>query len=152
MANEYNYFQLNPLTDLGETLGAAHLTRDIGVKMSNFGALNFGDRMSTDYTRTVLDYEDKTNLENNVPVWLDAEFDMNPFVWGSTVKRIRDDQAWRMGMSNENGFAVEAPPMDVSDAKAVLGDMTRGKNYPTEGWRSFGGKYDFSEAYNGMVR
>jgi hypothetical protein len=150
--NEYNYFQLNPITDMGETLGPGNVSRDLDMKMSNFNAMYFGSRMSTDYTRTVLDFKDKSELENRKPIWQDAEFIDNPFVSGSTVKRIRDDQAWRMGMANDNGTAVTKPMFDVSDTKAVLGTMTKGKNYPSEGWRSFGGKYDFSEAYNGMVR
>jgi hypothetical protein len=145
--DEHNYFQLNPVTDMGETLGVATQTRALSMKMSNFGALNSGGRMSTDYTRTLLDFEDKTDLENKVPAWLDAESNENPYVAGSTVKRVLDDQAFKMTVDD-----ITTPGMDVSDTQAVSGAMTKGINYPTEGWRSFGGKYDFSESYTGLVR
>ena len=45
--------------------------------------------------------------------------------------------------------------MDVMDSKAVAAAGMAGsgyesiKNYPTEGWKSFGGKYDKPIAYKG---
>jgi hypothetical protein len=151
--NEFNFFQFDP-HQIGQDwkpAGAQH--RAPAMKMSNFGALFYGGRMSADYTRTELDYQDKTDLENPEldPFTQDAEYEDNPFVADSSVKRTKDDQMFKMGMSNERGTQINYPGHDVSDTDVVVGTMTAGKNYPTEGWRSFGGKYDFPVAYDGTL-
>jgi hypothetical protein len=95
---------------------------------------------------------DKVKLENKKAMELEDDAYSNPFIIGSTVKKVNDDQAWRLNMSNNNGTFVDVPGADVMDTKAILGTMTIGKNYPSEGWRSFGGKYDFNVDYNGLVK
>jgi len=53
-----------------------------------------------------------------------------------------------MGFGNVDIFHSDVSDMEESNA----GDMDQYKNYPSEGYRSFGGKYDFHEDYNGLVR
>ena len=73
----------------------------------------------------------------------------NPYLWGSTVKLTRDDQFVRMTMSKESGAEFDPPKFDVMDTKERTAEgmaatsNTAIKNWPSEGWRSFGGKYDF---------
>jgi len=149
------------------------IRRALDMKMSNFGALNIGNRMSIDYTRTELTYISKDNLADWHTITEDAgpgrllgmrgtNVDVNPYVWGSTVKKFRDDQFFRMdmehpatssGLLNDDDFAslypagtpadIAKPDFDVMDTNLVHSGMNQYKNYPTEGWRSFGGKYDF---------
>jgi hypothetical protein len=143
------------------------------MKFSNFGALNVGNRMSDDYTRTQITFSTKDNLSNWKVITADdgtgrgvglrsIPVDQNPYVWGSSVKRFRDDQFFRMtmehpatssGLLNDASFAslypageaayIDKPKADVMDTKEVHSGMNQYKNYPTEGWRSFGGKNDF---------
>jgi len=152
MGSEENFYQINHvgLTADG-TKGVNVWTRDENMKLSNFGALNYGGRMSVDYTRTLLDFESKDDLSDVnvvVPEWQYAERNENPLLAGSTVKYTRDDQFHRMGMANNStDNEIDLPSMDVMDTYATNG-VSSGKNWPKEGWRSFGGKYDFAEAYN----
>lgn len=130
------------------------IRRKANMGMSNFGAYFVGSRMSGDYTRTVLDFESKDKLSDlNIikPEWLFAERNENPYVWGSTVTFTRNDQAIKMGMANpEADIGAVLPMFDVMDTKAtaaegIVDDPNAAiKNWPSEGWRSFGGKYDFS--------
>lgn len=96
--------------------------------------------------------------------------DYNPFIWGSTVKYARDDQFFRMTMEhsptsptllNDDNFSslypagaaasIDKPTFDVMDTDVAQAEgMNKYKNYPTEGWRSFGGKYDFLP-YTGVL-
>ena len=92
--------------------------------------------------------------------------EQNPYIWGSTVKRFRDDQFFRMTMehypyrdgledfgdySADDPHYVDKPKHDVMDTDEVQAEgMNAYKNYPSEGWRSFGGKYDFLP-YTGVL-
>jgi hypothetical protein len=168
--NEYNFWQI-PHTGVSEPDRADYTRTDVftsirralDMKISNFGARNVGLRISDDYTRTSLSFISKDELADINVVTADdgaggrsglrgTNVDVNPYVWGSTVKKIRDDQFFRMDMdNNETGNAVEKPKFDVMDKKAVdASGMSAYKNYPSEGWRSFGGKYDF-EPYTGVL-
>jgi hypothetical protein len=152
--SEHNYFQFDP-SQLGKDWApGTQQDRAPDMMMSNFGALNYGPRMSQDYTRTDLGFKFKVEKENpEIPSFLqEAEYDENPYVWGSTVKRTLDDQMFKMGMANNRGTIIAQPMFDVMDTNLVHGALTAGKNYPTEGWRSFGGKYDYAEQYRGVVR
>jgi len=157
MANgdENNFFQI-PHTGVDDsTAGVAVQTRDADMKMSNFGALNTGNRSSDDYKRTGVEFNDKDDSVDNGAsrsTFNYAERDENPYVAGSTVKKTRDDQATRLGMYKDNDVDVAAPKHDVSDTNVInASGMSSGYNYPTEGWRSFGGKYDFAVAYSGGI-
>jgi len=150
------------------------IRRPADMKMSNFGALNVGNRMSIDYSRTELTFISKDNLADHNVITADdgapygdglrgTTVEYNPNLWGSTVKKARDDQFFRMTMEHSQTSAtllgdddfsslypastahsVDQPMFDVMDTDVAQADgMNQYKNYPTEGWRSFGGKYDF---------
>ncbi len=163
MGNEYEKYQIPQTGVDSSTLGPATLHRSLHEKMSDWNAKYTDPRMpaSQDYTRTVLTYESKDELADwsiVVPEWQHAERNENPYVAGSTVKRFRDDQFFRTLMehpsfvtgmellgdySSATPAYIDLPKFDVMDTNVVNGSMTYGKNYPTEGWRSYGGKYDF---------
>ncbi len=169
--SEYDFYQI-PHTGVDEPdRGSSYARTDVDtsirraldMKLSNFGALNVGLRTSTDYTRTVLEFKTKDELSDLNVLTEDGgaggrgglrsvNVDVNPYVWGSTVKKIRDDQFFRMDMDNNvTGNAVAKPKFDVMDTNEVAAaGMVAYKNYPSEGWRSFGGKYDV-EPYTGVL-
>ncbi len=157
--------------------GAEHVRTDVNVAfvrqsnmvISNFGALNTGARLSSDYTRTnTMVFKAKGESEDWVKITEDTgigsnvaarsmNVNHNPHIWGDSIKYIRDDQFIRMTMSNNNeGAQVDPPKFDVMDSKerSAEGINALGqpfKNWPTEGWRSLGGKYDFETAYAGGI-
>jgi hypothetical protein len=141
------------------------IRRPVGMKISNFGALNVGLRMTSDYTRTGLGFKDKGESEDWAVITEDTgigqnvrlngvSVNHNPHVWGDTIKYVRDDQFIRMTMTKDtDSIDVNPPKFDVMDTKEVsasaIDDLGQPfKNWPSEGWRSFGGKYDFLP-YNG---
>lgn len=156
MADVYNWdsFQIPQTGVDSTTYGPAIATRNLNSKLSMFGALNTGSRSSADYTKTVLSFKSKDELND----WSylsaaeqAAKSDKNPYLPGSTVKKIRDDQFTRLIMENNLNAQNkgEIPNFDVSATNLVNGGMEIPKKYPSEGWRSFGGKYDFAIAYQG---
>ena len=128
--------------------------RAFGVKMSNFGALNYGTRGPSttvsgsygvgDYTTTTLAFKSAGELENPAvpPFAQDGEWDGNPFDWGSTVKRIRNDEFTVMTLGSRRVMEADQPDADVMDSKgssaAGFGDAPR--IYPSEGWHYFGSR------------
>lgn len=168
MGNEWSFFQIEPGT-IGEgwTAGdASQQLREPSSKMSNFGALNYGARMAFDYTRTTLEFADKDKVLELTDEIYDsvqgAEEDENPYPLNKTIHRVRDDQFVRMGMSmggadplglnDAPNSTIDQPGADVMDTKVSSGPWVVGINYPTEGWRTFGGKYDFHVPYDGTLR
>ena len=187
MSNEWNGWQIphtgvvepNLITVSGVNTGQTRtdvftpIRRALAMKMSNFGALNIGPRRSDDFSRTELTYITKDVLSDLNVITADdgsgrlvgmrgTNVDVNPYLWGSTVKKFRDDQFFRMdmehpatssGLLDDSSFAslypagpaadIAKPDFDVMDTNVVQSGMSQYKNYPSEGWRSFGGKYDF---------
>lgn len=147
--SEYNFFQ--PTIENSTT------------KMSNFGANVVGPRMGSDYTRTSLGFADKDNLSDQNVITEDTgmgqnvdgrsiNIEHNPYLIGSSLKRTRDDQLFRMEMTDNRGTSIDMPKFDVMDRKTLdATGMVAGKNWPSEGWRSFGGKYDFIPYQGGGV-
>jgi hypothetical protein len=146
--------------------GKTTIRRPSDMRMSNFGALDVGNRLGGDYTRTDTmafkakgDSEDINVLAEDTGLGANVAgrgitVTHNPLVWGSTVKYVRDDQFIRMTMSKDTGTSslateIDPPSFDVMDTKErtaegmALTTNTAIKNWPSEGWRSFGGKYDF---------
>ena len=173
-SNEWNFFQLEPHSighDWAKGSGS-HQMRNLDMRMSNFGDLRYGTRRSDDYTDINYGFEAKATMEGADAFGIhdlrgtmrgyDAEFNPNPYLWGETVKLTRDEQFVRMGMSmggkdylmnrNTPNTQIDQPGFDVSDTQASRGPWVSGKNYPTEGWRSFGGKYDYQRPYDGTLR
>lgn len=158
--SEHDFFQI-PATGVQEpdreadarTDKSVPIRRALDEKLSNFGAGNVGARMSSDLTRTDLTFQSKDELADRETITEDSgigsnvaargtNVDYNPYLAGSTIKKVRDEQAFRMGMSDNRGKSVDVISSDVSDTNETTG-TTAGKNWPTEGWRSYGGKYDF---------
>ncbi len=169
---EFNFYQIGATgvqdTELVVPASGTNFTvidRRSAEKISEFGSNNIGLRMSTDYTRTDLGFESKDDLSNYEVLTADPSIgddipgrstnvDHNPYLIGSSVKKTRDDQFTRMGMTTSSGAAIDYPDFDVMDTNLVdvtvsgVIDELAGKNWPTEGYRSYGGKYDF-EPYQG---
>lgn len=148
------------------------IRRRVDMKISNFGALAVGARMpaSTDYTRVNLGFKFKGESEDWSKMTEDTGFGQNvglrgttvvhnPHVWGSSIKYVRDDQFIRMTMSKDTEeIEVDPPKFDVMDEKErtaagiLAADNSAIKNWPSEGWRSFGGKYDFLPYSGGTLK
>ena len=146
MAEVFNFdFYQTPHTGVEDTTAPSNQqTRAMDMKMSNFGALQYGPRSTDDYTRTLTgNFKAKGDLENPVvPSFaMDAEFDMNPFVWGSTVKRVRNDEFTVMGLGSRRDVEASLPGFDVMDTDvANPAGFQAPRHYPSEGWRTFGGR------------
>jgi hypothetical protein len=166
---QYGFFQISHTgVNFGvdsPTKGNPVQTRDLNMRMSNFGALWIADavgRSSVDYTKVKYGFEAKGEMEGAAEFGLhdlvqDAERIENPLVWDSTVKYTWNDEMFKMGMDTDAGktlragadksgsYPVRLPAFDTMDTKLVdaAGMTTADRNWPTEGWRSFGGKYDF---------
>ena len=164
------------LTASGVARSAAgiEIRREADMKMSNFGALNVDLRNTSDYTKTVVTFKDKddladvnvitndTGIGQNVSL-NEVTVNHNPHVWGDSIKFVKDDQFIRMGMGRETGTSSDAtfidqPKFDVMDTNlstaAGINASTNAnmKNWPSEGWRSFGGKYDFDPYAGGVLK
>lgn len=150
MADTFNFdfFQVaatGPEESDAVTPGGAgsQMYRQFNIKMSNFGALNYGLRNADDYTKTALTYQAKDELMNPVvPSFAqDGEYNLNPFVWGSTVKRVRNDEFTVMGLGSRRGIGANIPSMDVMDTnEADASDFAAPRIYPSEGWHYFGSR------------
>ena len=186
--NEWNGWQI-PHTGVAANAENEHVRSDVFIpivrksdmRISNFGALWISPRMSGDYTRTELTFVSKDKYSDWKLAATDdgpgrllgmrgTNVDHNPYLWGSTVKKFRDDQFFRMDMEHsptspsllsDDSLAplypaaaaadIAKPTFDVMDTNLVDAEgMNAYKNYPTEGWRSFGGKYDFLP-YTGVL-
>jgi len=148
--NEYDFFQIPKSGVDDTTLGVGVQTRSADMKISDFNASYVGLRKGNDYTRTTQGFVEKeasSHWASIIPEWQYAERDENPYLEGSTVKKVRDDQFIRLGMAKDSGAFFSVPKSDTSDTKQAEADV---KVYmPIEGWRSFGGKHDFSMPYQG---
>lgn len=142
MVDVYNFdgYQV-PHVGLTEDLGGVgdQANRAFASKMSNFGALRFGNRSATDYTMIL---NEESRVENpDIPTWA-TENDKNPYLPGSTRKRLRDEEFTVMGIGNRrSNDATNQPGLDVSDTNAAVDDGSNApKRFPNEGWRTFGGR------------
>ena len=146
MANEYDFFQFNP-GSIGDGW-VGDVGRSPDSKISNYEDYKNGTARSDDYTRVTFAnaIEENPSVAPGIGYGTDwAYYVYNPYVWGSTVLKTLDDKMTRMNMGSLN-----LKNMGFSDKKAVdASGMSQYKNYPSEGWRSFGGKYDFEKAYQG---
>lgn len=166
----FDFFQI-PATGVSEpdidassyarTNTSTVIRRPVNMKMSNFGALEVGSRLSTDYTKTdtaAFKFKDDlsdvnvitedTGIGQNVSL-NKISVNHNPYLAGSTIKFVRDDKFIRMTMDKDANATVTTPKFDVMDTKESTADGINAatnsaiKNWPSEGWRSLGGKYDF---------
>lgn len=103
--------------------------------MSNFGDLT---------AAPVNTFKAKDELSNVLPTdkgFVLSQYE-NPLVWGSTVKRVNNDNLVVMMMG-----PVGVPGADTNDKENASANSAY--YMPEEGWRSFGGKYDTERTYQG---
>ena len=139
---DYNFdgFQIAHTGVTGGMTGGEQQDRCFGVRISNFGALNYGARSDGDYTKIVKGFAKE---ENPVipPFTMGAEYDENPYLWGSTVKKMRNDEFTIMSMGSRRPVDPDQPGFDVSDTNASVDDGTNTpKRFPSEGWHTLGGR------------
>jgi len=183
--SEYDFYQIDhtgvnePDTEKARTDKDTPIRRAVDEKISKFGTNNVGARMASDLTRTDLNFQSKDELADRETITEDTGMgsnvaaratttDHNPYFVGSTVKKVRDDQAFKMGMTGHTGvwttvsgvptieggnaYSIDEPGFDVMDKDVVdPSGLVAGKNWPTEGFRSFGGKYDFEPYMGGGI-
>jgi hypothetical protein len=148
------------------------IRRPFNMKVSNFVALEIGPRLSWDTTRVnTMPFKaagesyDLNVLTEDSGRGHDVQLfgvgvNYNPHLWGDSIHYVRNDQFIRMTMSRNTGTTTEAtdidpPKFDVMDTKERSAEGIEAaananlKNWPSEGWRSFGGKYDFELPYMG---
>ncbi len=158
--DQFDNYQLDPNT-LGDDWvfsgDEVHLNRAPKGKISNPQYYFVGARYGADRTRTVFDFSDKGRTENPMKGYADhnwaihdgyighgvdwSEFNYNPY--GGRYDglnpnfRVMNDWLWIMGMGSTDG--LDKPAHDVMDRKESDADgMEMYKNYPTEGYSSFG--------------
>jgi len=176
--NEYDNFSFDPGSvgsDWKYGTQPAYDMRPIASRLARWNIDYAGPRNSNDYTRTSLGYKFKDEIENPEVIVGKGfgtdmgEFNYNPFVWGYAVshRRMLNDSMFMMGMAhggtnlagyNDSGAEINPPRFDVMDQKEInASGMSQYKNYPTEGFSSFGKKYDKERPWagnswvNGMV-
>lgn len=146
--DQFDNFQLNP-NDIGSDWvfsgDAAVGNVSPNSKISNYNAYFVGARMSTDRTRTTLGGPDpKINPERVIGDgyagfgvdW--GMFNYNPYSKINPNFRVNND--W-LKITGLGGIGVVTD--DVMDADEVTASgMVQYRNYPTEGWNSFGKKGD----------
>jgi len=147
----FSYFQIKPVGVGCEGALGDQQTRCLDGKMSNFGALSYGIRNAADYTKVLSNF--KSKIENpTIPSFLqEAEYNKNPYVWGSTVKRMWNDELRIMTLGSRYMNGAEQPKKDVSDTKLSSTTPTDNGvvlNYPAEGYKPFGGRVAGPEGYS----
>jgi hypothetical protein len=135
-------------------------SRCVDAKMSNFGALAYGIREASDYTKLTKGFKSKGELENpEIPYFLPTgnggnwrNAINNPYVVASTTHRVRNDELGVMTLGSRNTESVDQPDFDVMATDlvhmTVSGTTVSGVttvsglplNFPTEGWNTFGGR------------
>lgn len=126
--NEFNFFQLPTGVD-----GGSQNEPPFDKKISTYGAYDEGTENA---------YGFKDEISNPMPRDIDNARIDNPLQEGSTLKRVRDDKFVRMSMGD-----VSIIENDVNDRDRA--DADKDVYMPEEGWRSFGGKNDFPDTYQG---
>ncbi len=146
----FSFFQI-PHTGLScDGLHGDRRERCVDAKMSHFGDLAYGIRESSDYTRLSKGFKDKGELENpSIPYFLPTgnggnwgNAINNPYVVSSTTHRVRNDELGVMLLGSRNTHSADQPTFDVMDTNLVWDTTVSGValNFPTEGWKTFGGR------------
>jgi len=175
--DQYDNFSFSPSTIGEDWLSGsqpAYDIRPIAARMSRWNVDYAGARNSNDYTRTSLGFAFKGTIENpvvRVGIGYGTDvgyYNYNPMVSGIAIAHLRmlNDSMFIMGMYhggtnlsnyNDDGASIDQPRYDVMDSKEIVSGMEQYKNYPSEGWYSFGKKYDKERDWagntwiNGMV-
>jgi len=110
-----------------------------GEKMSNPFFQNVGAVRSSDYTRIANAFGDIVQ-NPRIP---DSVKDANPYVSGSTTKRVKNDEATVMLLGSRVTKQADIPKADVSSTYAAKNPSADGsvqRNFPAEGYKPFGGR------------
>ena len=152
--DQFDNYQLNP-NSIGDgwtfSGDQVHLNRRPDGQMSNFSYYFVGPRMSSDHTRTLLGGPDpRINPERTIGDgflghgvdW--SLFNYNPYqivgVNGGFNPNLRVMNDWLQITGMGDIDVVTDDVMDQDEVKAS--GIVQYMNYPTEGWSSFGKKYD----------
>lgn len=158
MSNQYDNFSFDPGSigsDWKFGTQPAHGMRPIAARVSQWNVNYTGPRNSSDYTKTTFGFAFKGNIENpkkvaGIGFGTDRDvYNYNPFVWGYAIahRRVLADPMFNI---MEGRGTVAFPRKDVSDQKEVAASgMSAYKNYPSEGYSSFGKRHDKQRAWNG---
>jgi|WetSurSiteA1Bulk_404760.scaffolds.fasta_scaffold01113_14 hypothetical protein len=158
MTDQFDNFQLDPNVignDWVFSGDQVHANRAPGTKISNFNYYFAGARMSQDRTKTVFDFKNEENPERTIGAgfagwgvdW--SLFNYNPYGGrGDGLNpnfRVKNDWLQITGMGN-----IDVVTRDVMDKKNVdPSGMSAYRNYPTEGYNSFGKKGDKRWSWQG---
>jgi hypothetical protein len=143
MTDQFDGFQLDPSTigsDWVFSSQQATINRSPAGQMSNPQYKSVGDRVSDDRTRVSADFKHEENPDRTIGAgflghgvdW--ALFNYNPYSTTNPNFRILND--W-LKITSMGGIDVKTN--DVSDSKGIdPAGMVAYRNYPTEGYSSFG--------------
>jgi len=146
--DQFDNFQLNPGaigSDWVFTGDAAVGNAAPNSKMSNYNAYFVGAKMSVDRTRTTLGSPDpRINPERVIGDGFSgfgvdwSLYNYNPYSKVNPNFRVNNDWLQITGLGG-----IDVVTDDVMDADEVTASgMVQYRNYPTEGWNSFGKKGD----------
>jgi len=158
MTDQFDNFQLDPNvigSDWVFSGDQVHANRAPGTKISNSNYYFAGARMSQDRTKTVFDFKNEENPERTIGAgfagwgvdW--SLFNYNPYGGrGDGLNsnfKVKNDWLQITGMGN-----IDVKTRDVMDKKDVdPAGMSAYRNYPTEGFNSFGKKGDKRWSWQG---
>lgn len=153
----FDFFQIEPHKVDDDWAVTGPDNRAYDARISNFNSMYRGARRSDDYTRTILsrwaNYIENPQKAVGVGFGTDpGEYIYNPYKLGETVKRMLDDQAFKMGIAGIGVKHDDVSDMDEATAEGIkvfIDANLSFLNFPTEGWSSFGKKYDKHTAYVG---
>jgi hypothetical protein len=157
--DQFDNYQVNPNTigdDWVFSGDQAHMNRAPRTRISNFNYYFTGPRMTTDRTKTVFGYAHHEALHKTDGSLFETHdgylghgvdwgmFNYNPYGrQGGGLNqnpnfRVLNDWLQITGLGN-----ISVVTDDVMDQDEVnASGMVQYRNYPTEGWNSFGKKYD----------
>jgi len=152
---EYNFnnFQIPSTGPVYDGAVGDQQDRIIGSRMSNFGALDYGIRSASDYTKIVKGFKDKDELTNpSIPAfqptgnggnWGGGAIN-NPYIVGSTTHKTRSDEFFVTLLGSRNTHGASQPAFDVMSTDLVWYTTVSGSdvplNFPTEGFKYFGNR------------
>lgn len=143
--NQFDNYQLDPSaigSDWAFSGDEVHMNRAPGSKISNPQYYFTNARYSADRTRVTFDYPTEMNPERTIGAgylghgvdW--SLFNYNPYSTTNPNFRVLNDWLKITGMGG-----INKPSKDVSDEKeSKASGMVAYKNYPAEGYNSFGKK------------
>ncbi len=149
-------FQVTP-HQVGDVV--AQDIRPLGSRISNYNAMTKGERQSTDRTKASFDYSKQLSpqrkfTDQDLAHGIDwAEFNYNPYGHSKDTDGFTNPNRRRLSDGWAKIVGVDGIPL--IDEDVVGGDESTGagmlqyRNYPSEGFSSFGKKGDKRWIWNG---